>query len=382
MSHEHEHSHFELRGHACCGEVELHHNLDQLPVPMQQAILGALDAHLRVRPLLKGTPSKSELHHPMHPEVGALIRKARRDWKRHGERLVERVVALLRERRVFSAAQRRALRELFADHRVSILAEIAGTTDEPARAQALVDQGVIRANYDKTGTIPAAYRLGRATKAASLPTRPTGDPKLGDVLRQAERVKLTTAEQAALGYVQDRSLEYIRAPVMKAQGRASRVVRREEMHGLRGALAEGLGKRKSIASIREDLTQAAVGTDLTNDMDVVARTEAHHAQVWGAFQALRQKAGSDDPLVYRLPNGRACKHCIRIYGLGRGAKPYRLSFVLQRTMAGGNYGLPASQWGPVAEATHPNCACSPWYLYEPDLADAVQDAADWIEANL
>jgi len=99
-----------------------------------------------------------------------------------------------------------------------------------------------------------------------------------------------------------------------------------------------------------------------------------------ALKGEANRLQEDDPLIARQVDGRACKHCIRVFGKGRDIIPYRLSVVEANSLAGANFGVPAAEWVAVVGPLHPNCRCPPYFRYSEGLMDDVEELADLIDA--
>lgn len=156
-------------------------------------------------------------------------------------------------------------------------------------------------------------------------------------------------------------------PTVGATGRG-RELSGNEYAAVRPVIQTAIAERRTARELARELRAAVAGTKLTNEMERVARTELRDAHANGAYQALKEQAGSaglDDPEVYKITSPTGCRECIRIWGRG-GSRRYRLSQVEAWEAQGGNYGRPAAQWGPTIGTVHPNCTCGPLLLYVGD----------------
>jgi hypothetical protein len=370
--------------------IELAQDLHKLPPRIGKAVVAALGARLDVclHDLEKAVQPKGDQPDPMAPELFVLLQRARRDFRKHGTRLVAELVKLMDAGRLLPMDENNEalLRELFADHEVGIVAEFAGRHHDTDRLRRLVLEGLVRPDYAETAAIPLSYRLGKGLQALKPVQVATNQaPALRAVVRKALDVDLSPDDKVALRHVQQRGAEYMRVQVARGQANVLRRLTDEEKRRVRGATAAAIRDNKGARELEQDLKDAAVGTQMTNDMERVARTELHFAKGQAAFEKLRNEAdniGDDDPLVARQTDGRACKHCRRIFGVGRDIKPYRMSEVEANTLAGGNFGRKAEDWVAVIGPVHPKCRCPPYHIWSPGLAEDVQDLADLVESML
>jgi hypothetical protein len=162
-------------------------------------------------------------------------------------------------------------------------------------------------------------------------------------------------------------------PPTVGTGGSGRELTEREYAAVRPAVQQAIMERRTARELARELRAAVAGTKLTNEMERVARTELRDAHANGAYQALKEQAGSaglDDPEVYKITSPTGCRECIRIWGRG-GSRRYRLSQVEAWEAQGGNYGRPPAQWGPTIGTVHPNCTCGPLLLYVGDKEHAV-----------
>ena len=357
-----------------------------------RAVVAALAAHVGLSgdELVKAAPEGAGPDW-RYPSLDALIERARRDWDRFGDDLVQAVVELYTDGRLYPLTPERelALRRLFEHHAAWLVVRFTGL-EEP-RALEARREGVIRpADEHQPSLVEAAYRLGRGLDmlhAAAHYSHPADRAAhVEAVLREAVRVPLTREDVQALRYAQRRAAVYMRAPAEDMIG-GVRVTLNEEERILTAAEQQAV-RRSTTRAIAERMTSsefARVLRDnrtprLTNDMDRVARTELRMAHAWGAYQTLKETArnlGQADPLVYKVTGNTPCVHCRRIWG-EKGSTRYRLSEVEAWERAGGNFRKPAKDWGPTIGPVHPQCTCGPLLLYDADLHDGMIAAADEI----
>lgn len=361
-------------GHA----VEVDSTLEDLPTCVRPAVLSALAEHLgyTVAPLSK---AKVELDvDPRYPWLRTLIEQARADWERYGARLVEEVDRLLRSGRLLpmTPESEDVLRALLESHEVGIVAEFTGRHHNQAAVERLIADGVLSPDYADRAPIPLSYRMGRSLNALAAHTvQPT--PKLEQVIRTAMQVPLSERDHQAMDYARRRAAIYMRRPARAGMTEAERVLTEAERWAIGETIATGIEQGRSPGDIGRALEASLTASNLANDADRVRRTELHFAHSHGAYVGLKEAAaaaGEDDPLVYKLVRSGACDECRRIWGDPSDPVRYRLSFIEQREAAGGNFRLPADDWGPVIGPVHPNCTEGALLYWQDELFDAVQAA--------
>lgn len=354
------------------------------------AALAGLQEHLGCRhghePMELATKPMGEVPDPRYGELLALIEHARADWDAWGPRLTRRVLDLLDAGKLLpmTEASEKVIRALFDDHRLAMVIDMAG----PGRAgrdrvMKLVEAGLVSPEIaSQGGYVEVAYRLGKGLETLKQHERPitTREFELGEVIEEALKPQLTVADRHAIRWAQERAGELIRRPADKAASAVTRRLSDEELGSLRTTVSKHLADGDR-GNLKHDLQEAIKGTDLTNDLDRIVRTEIAFAHNYGAYQKLKEETkalGEADPQVYRVASVNACKHCLRIWGPPSAPVVYRLSEIEQWEADGGNVGVPAAEWGPVIGPVHPNCACSPLAYYRADLEDAIRRATDLV----
>lgn len=357
------------------GSIALETNLGSFDACDHPDLFAALAVHCgwEPEPLLQAMEPRGKKPDPRYPELDVLVEKARRDWDRHGAALVDALRAALDDGKLLpmSPETRERVVEILRQHRVGIALSFTGA----ARGLGLEAAGQAGA---ERSTVELAYRLGRAVD----PTRPVVEPApagtLEEVVQRAVRHPLTPRDEAALEYAKTRAGIYMRKPVTAVQTEAERVLNEAEYSALREPIAEGAEAGWSAPKLARELKDAVQGRPtITNDMLRVARTELAFVHCHGAYVALKERAargGDLDPLVYKLVHPRACDDCRRVWGPAGNPTKYRLSVIEQRDAAGGNFGLPRSQWGPVSGPMHPNCTEGPLQYWHPVIAERVEAA--------
>lgn len=366
-------------------QVRVRTNVAGLDSCMHGPLVRALGVHLgydvELRKAVQGDPDVD----PRYPWLRTLILAARRDWDQFGAQLTQEVRNLLMSGKLLPLTNENEaiLRELFADHAMGFTVVFAGHDPEPQRVQRLINKGLVDPDHAGQSHIEISYKLGRGLDALAAHLAPADQqPDLEQLVADASRVPLTAQDRHAIDYARRRAAIYMRRPLSQAQTEADRILTERERARVGDVIAGGGAARHRADQVARDLQEALRHTTLTNDLDRVARTELHFAHSHGAYVGLKTQAaaaGMDAPLVYKIVRGGACRHCRRIWGPPTQPRTYLLSFVESRDAAGGNFRLPASQWGPVIGPVHPNCTEGALLLYTPQLHEAVLDAADWLD---
>lgn len=347
------------------------------PAPMEMALQGG-DEH--------------EPPDPRYPWLQELIRRARKDWERWGEKLAEEVDRLLKGGALLPMTPKseQALLDLFRDHEVEIVVQFAGRTPDRARLKDLIRRGLVSPDVEHQSYIDTAYRIGRGLEMLEPHMVPEGPPLelLKEKLRQSLAYKLTPKDERAIEYVKRQGALLMRRPAQSVGADLERVVqyhdeqrllKPDELGVIRGAVLKSI-RREGSGSLPRDLRDAVKGhPSLVNDMDRVARTELNNAHSWGAYEGLKAQllaTGVGDPEVYKFVSPYACRDCKRIWGEPSKPHRYRLSFIEAREAAGGNFGLPRGEWGPVIGTVHPNCTEGPLLYFDEALVESINRAAD------
>lgn len=295
------------------------------------------------------------------PELTTLIRKARLDWRRWSDALIDAVDELVSKRGTTHPRLREELEELFAEHRVGFEMGWAGPRNERRRTMSTVELG---------------YRSSRRRDVTRPPTTMQSHPTTEQIVREAWEADWTPRDEDAANYARARAAVYMRRPVSMVWTELDRKLSERELAKLRPVIAAGVRDRVSSVDLARDLRDAVQGTTLTNDMDRVARTELAFAHGFGGYVELKKQAevmGDEDPWVYKQVSPVACRHCREIWGPPGNPNRYRLSHVEQREAAGGNFRLPADQWGPVFGPAHPHCTCGPLQYWNEAVHDLVEE---------
>lgn len=360
--------------------VRVRTNLRALDPCLQADAFRALAAHMGWDPvpLEKAIHKHPSPEDPRYPELFALVRKAQRDWTRWGSWLVARVKDLMGHRSAAQPSDEVAdqVEALLRRHRVGITFDVTGhvvgTADRAAHASNRREG--LAATVSR---VEQQFRVG-LTRDPSVPHE-REQRTWEDVVRAGSRVELNAREVEALGYVKRRAAVFMRRPIDTAHTNVRRTLSEAERDLVGGAIGRGLAQRLDTTAIEQDLAEALQGTTLTNNVARVVRTELAFGNGFAGYTLLKQRseaAGIDDPQVYKQVHPMACVHCRRIWGPAGSPTIYRLSTIEARDAAGGNFGLPASQWGPSAGPIHPNCTEGSLQLYHAAIMERLRIVAD------
>ena len=408
-------------------------DLNQAPHTVRSHVLAALAVHLdtphALEPLAKGEelPESKANVDARYPVIEHLIEQARRDWATCGEQLVQRVYEIMRDNPVLSSEQRKQIEGLFRAHEAAIILRFSGVGDEAARKRA------VEAGFIKPGTViwsdtDIAFRAGLGLdaleQAVQAPTPESARAQVANVVEAFGKQPMSHTDELALDFARRRAARLMRRPIQdqhdavrsivdratapelrggtaaapRPPGEAgasptaeeggtprSRVLTEAEYAKVRPTIERAILERRTERELASDLRAAVAGTQLTNEMLRVARTELRSAHAEAAYEALKtqtQELGIPDPEVYKLTSPTGCKQCIRIWGRG-GSTRYLLSQVEAWEQQGGNYGRPAASWGPTIGPVHPNCTCGPLLVYVGETQHAaVLNAVERVMAQI
>lgn len=120
-------------------------------------------------------------------------------------------------------------------------------------------------------------------------------------------------------------------------------------------LKQGLEKRQTVAQIAHEIARKT--GDWGRNFDRIIETASQNAFEQGKAAEIQRRNPDRDPIVYKLCQNGACKHCIRLYlTAGIGSKP--ILFKLSELIANGsNIGRKAEDWKATVDAIHPHCRC-------------------------
>lgn len=120
-------------------------------------------------------------------------------------------------------------------------------------------------------------------------------------------------------------------------------------------LRQGLDKRQTVTQIAHEIARKT--GDWGRNFDRIIETASQNAFEQGKAAEIQRRNPDRDPLVYKIPQDGACKHCIRLYlTAGIGSQP--ILFKLSELIANGtNIGRKTDEWKATLDAIHPHCRC-------------------------
>lgn len=126
-------------------------------------------------------------------------------------------------------------------------------------------------------------------------------------------------------------------------------------------LKQGLDKRQTVTQIAHEIARKT--GDWGRNFDRIIETASQNAFEWGKVAEIQRRNPDRDPIVYKIPQTSACKHCIRLYltnGLGSQPILFKLSELIAN---GSNIGRKVEDWKATVDAVHPHCRC-PLFEYQ------------------
>jgi hypothetical protein len=76
-------------------------------------------------------------------------------------------------------------------------------------------------------------------------------------------------------------------------------------------LRQGLDKRQTVTQIAHEIARKT--GDWGRNFDRIIETASQNAFEQGKAAEIQRRNPDKDPLVYKIPQDGACKHCIRLY---------------------------------------------------------------------
>lgn len=218
--------------------------------------------------------------------------------------------------------------------------------------------------------IEQAYILGKLVQ--TMKKDELSKLTIKQLKRKARMTNLTQQEKYALGYAKERAGQYMTALGQATDSKARmKIIERNKNHAIDYFEIQRKAKeneitviqKKTMEAILDQKTKGWLKTELINEIgDVkrdwqrVAHTELWNAKLDGEVQTIKQAyPDSGQTRVFRRPRQDACKHCLKLHM--KDGKPivYTLDYLVSN---GTNKGKKVSEWLPVAESVHPNCACT------------------------
>lgn len=360
------------------GALHVHTSLGGLDGGHRRAVLAAL-AEDNGLTLAKAKKPESDLFDPRFPDLEPLARASVSSWNRWSNWLADALQKLLRPKRppITDPAGAEALRDVFEQHAAGVQVALTGTAPG---ARPEVMRVVREVEPVKVAPIEAAVRLAVA-RPSTGEIEPRSARSLFEVERAVEQVKLTPAEVAASEAAAARAAVNLRRPVVALQIQAERALREGESRSIRDALSRSIEDRATHEETKRAVLDAIVGTDLTNDVNRIVRTELAAAACDGALETLLRDARAlgmgDNPQIYKLASPYACTDCKRIYG--EPGKPVVVH--LDDVRRNSNFGKKPKDYAWTVGPLHVNCLCPPPMLYQDKLHALATAAAARLAAR-
>jgi len=224
------------------------------------------------------------------------------------------------------------------------------------RIQAIVDEFHTTVSASLKKDVDVAYLYGQLLGMSD-------DPNIHEMsleqFRQhikKNKIQLSPPEEAAKASAIVRAGQYITnfassitTKVAALTERAGQTLRAS----IRGAVADNVAKRQSVAQLRTDLGH--LSGDWERDWKRVAITEKQEAMNRGQIDSIAERSGME-ARVFKRPAPDACPHCKRLHLEADGVTP-RIFTLAELEGNGTNVGKKTADWEAVVGVTHPNCGC-------------------------
>jgi hypothetical protein len=219
-----------------------------------------------------------------------------------------------------------------------------------------------------------AYRLGMIeSELAKRPHMP-----LKDILRIARAVPLNPADEVAIKHATARAGEAL-SPVLVRDAQRTMAEALEHERGLTRTLtARGIEREWSTREFSRQLRETLSPEGVVRDFDRVARTEMQESRIRGAFAAdMKARDWKPSTQVFRTVAAVPCNQCLTLYKDETGMpRLYTVEALEAEDARGYNRGRP---YHARVGVTHPNCLCSPWVKWWPEMKAIYEpERAKWL----
>jgi hypothetical protein len=252
-----------------------------------------------------------------------------------------------------------AIEEALFDFRLAIKWSL-GYQLTPKQHQRLVDAGY---KPEEILQFPGlSYRLGMIE--AALDKEPGLD--LAAILKIARATPLNPADEVAIQYATAKAAEALTPVLLHDPTVAIATALDRERSMVRTLTADAIRREWSTKEFSRQLRETLSPEGIVRDFDRVARTEMQDARVRGAFAAdAKARKWSDATHVFRTIAAVPCNECLRLYKTPEGMpRLYTVEALHAADDDGYNRRRPYhARIGP----THPNCLCSPWVKWWPEM---------------
>jgi len=268
-----------------------------------------------------------------------------------------------------------ALEELLMDFRLAIKWTL-GQPLTPRVERTLRDLGFTDGEIIQFPGL--AYRLGMIE--AELVKRP--ELTFDEVLKLARSVPLNPADEAAIAYASVRAGDALTMVLLRDPERILDDVFEHERALLRKMVPDAVQREIGARQLARDLHHALSPEGVVRDFDRVARTELQEARVRGAFSAdSKARQWTPETQVFRTVAAVPCNACLMLYKTRDGMpRLYSVADLEEQDSQGYNRG-PIGGWHARIGSTHPNCLCSPWVKWWPEMKGIYEaDRPKWLAA--
>ena len=223
-----------------------------------------------------------------------------------------------------------------------------------------------------------AYRLGMIEGALVKQPNLTWE----EVLRLARAVPLNPADEVAVAHATLRAGDALTPVLLRDPERMASDALERERSMLRMMTTEAVQREMGAREFARRLYNTLSPEGVVRDFDRVARTELHEARVRGAFAADQKvRKWTPDTQVFRTVAAVPCNACLMLYKTADGMpRLYTVAELEEQDAQGYNRG-PIGEWHARVGATHPNCLCSPWVKWWPEMKGIYEaDRPKWLAA--
>lgn len=219
-----------------------------------------------------------------------------------------------------------------------------------------------------------AYRMALISQRL-LQQPPVAWPEL---VRLANAVPLSSVERAAIDLARQRAGLYLK-PIFDDAGRLWTTTR--ELEPLRERVAHAIEHRIPVREAARLHGNQQRLEWIARDSARVLRTEIADARGEAAWMH-EAKHALPEAKFFRQTSVNACRGCLRLHKLPDGTPRLYTRAEIEAGNAGGVNRGNWREWRPRLGSTHPNCVCSPWSVFHPEMADIFADRAPAYAAEI
>lgn len=304
-----------------------------------------------------------------------LYKQAVSSYVEHMKKMIEAIEAYVGEetdlvkamspRPMFTPAQVQEIAALIRMYHTSFVLSIAPDAITKHQVEELVRRGILPPKA--VSLIEDSYLYGQFVSTVRAMDDKVALKKLDyDNFKKrvaARPIALTPHEKAAVSWAKQSAAMHVTGLGNKIADdfstiaiESDRKLRKRYENIIETTVSEGIERRDAWRRIASDLGHET--DDWARDFGRIAATEQQRAMQEGFAQGLKKREG--DPknvMVAKIPNGDACKHCIRLHLTGGQGSAPRVFPLSELESNGSNVGRKAAEWKAVVGTTHPWCAC-------------------------